>query len=177
MIGGETVQTARLRLERAFERVLRERMADMPFVNGCLAVRAVGLRPYEDWVLGVLITPWCMNLVLLPYRQEITGCCGQSRVQTFPSGRYEFIVGEQEEIGRYLMCSLFSPMFEFGDQGSAEATARAVLDRLLEPGPVEHDDSRAGGGPPTAASAAAAAPAIDRREALRRLFATGGARS
>ncbi len=37
----------------------------------------------------------------------------------------------EEGIGRYLMCSLFSPVFEFADQQTAVATAEAVMAGLM----------------------------------------------
>ena len=54
------------RLESAFERVRRERMIDVPMLNPRLAVQAVGFRDWRGGWLGILITPWFMNLMLLP---------------------------------------------------------------------------------------------------------------
>ncbi|MCU7925204.1 MAG: [NiFe]-hydrogenase assembly chaperone HybE [Candidatus Thiodiazotropha sp. (ex Dulcina madagascariensis)] len=48
-----------------------------------------------------------------------------------PAGPYEFILGEEAGIGRYQMCSLFSPVFEFADQATAVATAEAVMHALM----------------------------------------------
>ena len=53
-------------LERAFEVVRRERMHGMPMLNRALAVEAVGFRPWREHWLGILITPWFMNVVLMP---------------------------------------------------------------------------------------------------------------
>jgi [NiFe] hydrogenase assembly HybE family chaperone len=52
--------------------------------------------------------------------------------KSFPSGTYEFILGEEEGVGRYLMCSLFSPVFEFQNQEAAVVTAEAVLQSLMD---------------------------------------------
>ena len=49
-----------------YEAIYAERMRDLPIVNPRLAVEAVGFEQWEDQDLGVLITPWFMNLVLLP---------------------------------------------------------------------------------------------------------------
>ena len=87
-----------------------------------------------------------MNLVLLPKHSEIhkdTGSddslntwqdikVGQEINHVFPSGRYTFVVGYEEAIGYYQSCSLFSPMFEFEDQESAEITAQAALVALFD---------------------------------------------
>ncbi|MEW8585440.1 MAG: [NiFe]-hydrogenase assembly chaperone HybE, partial [Candidatus Thiodiazotropha sp.] len=53
-------------------------------------------------------------------------------------GPYEFILGEEEGVGRYQMCSLFSPVFEFAAHATAGATADAVMAPLLCP---EHRDT------------------------------------
>ncbi len=121
-------------LERVFRRIETERMQGLPFLNPALQVRAVGFRHWQGHCLGVLITPWFMNLMLLPNEgddwQELS--IGDKQLHQLPSGPYEFIVGEEPEVGRYQMCSLFSPVFEFADQETAEATAMAAMSALME---------------------------------------------
>jgi [NiFe] hydrogenase assembly HybE family chaperone len=121
-------------LEAVFTRIQRERMVDVPILNPALRVQAVGFRLRETDCLGVLITPWFMNLMLLPLAGDAwDGLPPGSKIdQAFPSGSYEFILGEEEGIGRYLMCSLFSPVFEFENQEAAVATAEGVLTGLMD---------------------------------------------
>jgi [NiFe] hydrogenase assembly HybE family chaperone len=57
---------------------------------------------------------------------------GSTQQHVFPSGAYDFIVGDETGIGRYQMCSLFSPMFEFEDQASALDTAMAVMAAIMQ---------------------------------------------
>ncbi len=120
-------------LEENFLRIQQDRMHGLPFLNPALAVQAVGFHQYEGNVLGVLITPWFMNLMLLP---EIDGWeglrVGEKILHCFPSGQYEFTVGEENGFGQYQICSLFSPMADFADQASAVATAEAVLVALMD---------------------------------------------
>ena len=53
-------------LTAAFERIAATRMAGLPMNNPALKVAAVGFQPWaEDYLLGVLITPWAINLVVL----------------------------------------------------------------------------------------------------------------
>jgi len=127
-------------LETAFIRIQRERMADIPLLNPVLEVQAVGFSVWEDYCLGVLITPWFMNLMLLPLAgDEWAGLPSGTKInRSFPSGTYEFILGEEEGVGRYLMCSLFSPVFEFQNQEAAVVTAGAVLQNLMDE--ASHDD-------------------------------------
>ena len=120
-------------LETAFTRIQRERMADIPLLNPALEVQAVGFSVWEAYCLGVLITPWFMNLMLLPLAgDEWAGLPSGTKInRSFPSGTYEFILGEEQGVGRYLMCSLFSPVFEFQNQEAAVVTAEAVLQGLM----------------------------------------------
>ncbi len=53
------------RLEAAF-RAAALRMQGLPIVNPALEVEAVGFAPWEGSWLGVMVTPWGMNLTLVP---------------------------------------------------------------------------------------------------------------
>ena len=120
-------------LEELYTRIQNERMAGIPVVNPALSVKAIGFQHWGSHCLGVLITPWFMNLMLLPCEgddwQDLP--IGAKKFHAFPSGSYEFIVGEDPEIGRYQMCSLFSPMFDFESQEQAIDTAEEVLQALM----------------------------------------------
>jgi [NiFe] hydrogenase assembly HybE family chaperone len=121
-------------LEAAFRRVLRMQMQDMPMVNPALTVEAVGFRPWADHWLGVLITPWFMNLWLMPRVLAKWQPIGEreTRHYVFPAGVFEFIGGRDPALGDYQACSLFSPMFEFSDAANARDTATAALDALFD---------------------------------------------
>ena len=121
-------------LERQFRAIEQQRMQGLPLLNTALQVKAVGFREWNGHCLGVLITPWFMNLMLLPQEgdswRELQ--LGHKQLHQLPSGPYEFILGEEEGVGRYQMCSLFSPVFEFADQETAVATAEAVMQALMD---------------------------------------------
>lgn len=122
------------RLEGLFRHIERHRMAGVPVLNGALQVRAVGFRSWSGYQLGVLITPWFMNLILLGEgdgADVLERSPGEKVRHLFPSGVYEFIVAEEPVLGRYQACSLFSPMNSFDSQVLAEATAREVLSGLM----------------------------------------------
>ena len=53
-------------LEAAYCRAQATRMAGLPFLNGSLAVEAIGFAPWQAHWLGVVVTPWFMNLVVAP---------------------------------------------------------------------------------------------------------------
>jgi [NiFe] hydrogenase assembly HybE family chaperone len=124
-------------LEQAFTKVWCERMDGVPILNSRLNVEAVGMCEWNAHWLCVLVTPWFINLMLLP--QEATPSwsglkTGEKMLHRFPSGRFEFIAGEEGELGRYLMCSLFSPVLEFEDQEAARIAAVAARDALFDAG-------------------------------------------
>lgn len=122
-----------------FGAIERERMFDVPVLNRALAVEAMGFEPHDDerdeevreGALGVLLTPWFMNLVWLP-RDTNVGL--DNEVRALGSERLSFMVANEAGIGPYQMCSLFSPVFEFESQEAARATALEVL-RILRTEP------------------------------------------
>lgn len=121
------------------------RMAGLGFVNPALAVEAIGFAPRDGRWLGVLLTPWCMNLVAAPCdpRAWPAVAPGAKVRLSFPAGDFEFVGARDAAAGEYLACSLFSPVLEFADQDTARAVAAQALLALLdartahEPGPVE----------------------------------------
>lgn len=118
----------------AFERIAATRMAGLPMNNPALRVAAVGFRPWQDGhLVGVLITPWAINLVLLGEQpgRALHLAADRRRTWDFPSGSYDFMGGEEAECGAFQFCSLFSPVFEFADQASAEATAGEIMTALF----------------------------------------------
>jgi [NiFe] hydrogenase assembly HybE family chaperone len=124
-----------LGLERHFRDVQRTRMAGLPILNPALEVKAVGFHRTTAGCLGVLITPWFMNLVLLPCEgddwQERP--IGSGRTYSFPSGSYQFVMAEEKGIGRFQSCSLLSPVLELPDQATALEVAFAALGALVDP--------------------------------------------
>ncbi|MEM5331692.1 [NiFe]-hydrogenase assembly chaperone HybE [Paraburkholderia sp. JHI2823] len=159
-----------------FETVASGAMCDLPVVNRALRVEAIGFAPMAGdagaggaW-LGVLITPWSMNLLWLPgARQDSVRC-------PLPGGKaclrvgnidFEWIGAHAPDVGAYAGCSLFSPMFEFDGQESAAATAQAVLAQLRgEVGGAKGDGKD---------DASAVAPRASRRAFLLRPGAFGSA--
>ncbi len=129
-------------LEAAFTQIHQQRMNDVPILNNKIKVAAVGFHLWEGSYIGIMITPWFMNLMLLPGDEqdwdELQELSKQSHI--FPSGRYTFITGYEADIGKYQMCSLFSPMFEFADNTAALDTAEAAIKELLNVDNIELTD-------------------------------------
>ncbi len=123
------------KLEEVFAHIAATRMTGVGLLNPALAVEAVGFRSWRgDWV-GVLITPWFMNLICLPGPDAAweAQSSGSKRDVELPAGSYEFLAADEDELGAYLTSSLFSPMFEFADMDGARAVAQAVLEELFTP--------------------------------------------
>lgn len=122
------------RLEHVFGKIYETSMSDVPICNRELSVEAIAHGAFDTEWLGVLITPWCMNLMLLPTDETQDWDdkrTGEKFKYTLPGGRFEFISGKDDELGLYRMCSLFSPMYEFGDHASALATAALALEAAM----------------------------------------------
>jgi [NiFe] hydrogenase assembly HybE family chaperone len=156
------------RLQAAFTAV-GERMRGLPVVNPALRVQAVDFAPWQaDW-LGVLVTPWSINLLLLPrdvaqWRRVVPGA--KTRL-VFPAGTYDFIDAVEPTVGEYRLCSLFSPAFEFEDHESAVLVAQLARKALLDPA---NGDQPAPAAEPLARLQARAEAPLSKRDFLRGRF-------
>jgi [NiFe] hydrogenase assembly HybE family chaperone len=105
----------------------------LPIYNPTLAVEAVGFREHEGRQVGVIVTPWFMNLTILPSSADLaTWVDGGTARIAFPSGQYDFVVGDLHGIGLIGTCSLFSTMTEFTDHEAAQVAAKSVADALFQ---------------------------------------------
>jgi [NiFe] hydrogenase assembly HybE family chaperone len=120
-------------VEQAFFRIQREQMADVPILNPALNVEAVDFQRWQGHWLGVVVTPWCMSLLLVPGTAENWVSTGdnQRRFVKFPAGNFAFLGSAEGELGEYQSCPLISPMGQFATQYEATMTARASLIALL----------------------------------------------
>lgn len=136
-MAADTPELVKARIEAAFQTIARERMEGVPILNPALDVAAIGTRACQSGWLTILVTPWCMNILLLPSSAEPTPWAdlgpGETLRQILPGGGFAFILGEEPALGRYLMCSLFSPMLQFADQDAAVATAEAAMAEIMTP--------------------------------------------
>jgi [NiFe] hydrogenase assembly HybE family chaperone len=132
-----TVPVARKAL-RQRERELLEaytaaaaRMRSLPVYNDKLDIRIVGLQNWQDALLGIAATPWCMNILMVPEDREHPPMEGTTRDVEFPSGSYRFVAGTLAGVGPIESCSLFSPMEQFDDPAVVAEVARHALRELL----------------------------------------------
>ena len=129
-----------LALEQAFTEIAHTRMLGVPVLNPALHVQAIGFltEPDDtDMLLGVLVTPWFMNLVRLPTRTFSPGnkllAVGKKATRSAGHQSFQFVGACEAAIGAFEVCSLFSPMFEFADHAAAADTAGEILHVLRTP--------------------------------------------
>lgn len=134
-------------IESTFRRIHVERMTGLPLLNPVLEVAAIGftLVEHKEW-RGVLLTPWCINLLLLPATTDWPIPAPHARVfREYPAGTFGFLGNHEDPLGDYLICPLIHDMKQFADQESAQMTARACLIALdLAPGQGEADATAPG---------------------------------
>lgn len=150
-------------LEAHYQNVWQTRMHDLPFVNVALAVEAVGFARYEgDW-LGVVITPWFLNLLLVSGGGLLWGDipAGERRYLNLPCGTLQFIADDDPDIGPYQYCPLIAPVSNLADMATARQVAADALLTVFGP--------PASAPAPEAPRLAEDRPAVSRRGFFRRL--------
>lgn len=126
----ETLETRQTALIAAY-RQAEDAMVGLPVHNPLLEISAVGFQEFQDGFAGILITPWCMNIVVMPGEKASLGALGSQSELVFPSGAYNFTLSHLDGVGLLQSCSLFSPMDEFTSQQQAQETADAAAKALF----------------------------------------------
>jgi [NiFe] hydrogenase assembly HybE family chaperone len=115
-------------------------MRDLPLYNDKVAIEAIGFRAFgADALLGVALTPWFINLMVLPIERAAMDvrAIGKKVVIELPAGQRTFVVGGDGMIGLYKAHSLHSPVLNFTLPGQAHAVALRELRLLMSaPGPM-----------------------------------------
>lgn len=122
-------------LVASFARIAEETMRSLPFYNDRLTVEAIGFERCGDEWLGVLITPWFLNLMLipeqpLPYTEAANG---RRREVTLPGGTITFRCGGTDDFGLFHAYSIASPVNIYQTREQARAAARLALARICAP--------------------------------------------
>ncbi|MGB5103749.1 MAG: [NiFe]-hydrogenase assembly chaperone HybE [Steroidobacteraceae bacterium] len=134
VIGSATLSTddAVQNLANAYRRAALK-VKGLPIYNPTLAVEAVGFREHDGRQIGVMVTPWFMNLMVLPSPEDLKVWVSDGTVRLpLPSGAYDFMVTELHDVGLVGSCSLFSTMLEFTDHEAAQVAAQAVTEALFQ---------------------------------------------
>jgi [NiFe] hydrogenase assembly HybE family chaperone len=121
-----------INLVNRFRAIGRGKMRGLPICNTRLEVEAVGFAELDGHRMGVLITPWFMNLILLPGDETwSTMADGTADSLTMPGDTFEFTICQDDELGTYLSAVLFRTVIDFPDQQTTVAIAENVLEQLL----------------------------------------------
>ncbi len=136
----ETGLTAR------FRAIHELRMRSLPVCNPNLVVETIGFRGIGPHRTGVLITPWFVNLVLLPGDDTWSDAAsGRSVGVALPSGELDFTVVRDDKLGTYLSAVLFRSCDAFPDMAMARSIAEEVVCRLFSPPAQSRSDGGARG--------------------------------
>ncbi len=129
-------------IEKTFTKIHLEKMQGIPILNPAIEIQAVGFQHYQERVLGVIITPWLMNVVILPAEGEDWSDMelGHKQPHKFPSKTYKFMINHIEGIGPCQTHSLYSPMRDFACHEQALKMAQDFLETLMtEKEPAEEN--------------------------------------
>ncbi|HZX23893.1 MAG TPA: [NiFe]-hydrogenase assembly chaperone HybE [Woeseiaceae bacterium] len=115
------------------------RMRDLPFYNERLSTEAVGFRDWEGHRLGILITPWFINLILLPGENDDWSGVDQGDQSDWhlPAETIRFTAnrpdedGQAEEAEVFLAAPVFTNVIGVPDHEAAKNIAEQVLESLL----------------------------------------------
>ena len=134
--GGEWESASATLLAGRFVSLWQEiapRMADLPIYNPRLQVQSTEFRPHENWHIGIVTTPWFMNVIALPQDPTTLPQAGETVTIALPVGPLPAIVTRLEGVAPFAAASLFSPMDEFDDPDVTRRVAEAALVCLFEP--------------------------------------------
>jgi [NiFe] hydrogenase assembly HybE family chaperone len=110
------------------------RMADLPVYNAKLELQTTRFLRHGAWSVGIVVTPWFMNVIAVPDAAVTLPASGSPLVLSLPAGEVEAIVADLDGFGRLAAASLFSPMDVFDDPAATRAVAEAALGALFGAG-------------------------------------------
>lgn len=132
-----------LHLQQRFTHIADNEMADLPLNRHNIMVEALHFSRWQDGFLGILVTPWTMNLTYLPtVFQTQTQAIGTKQNYQFGDNHLEFITAYDDELGQYHVCSLESPIVSFSTQSEAQLIAKIIIDNLLNPQPASENTTK-----------------------------------
>ena len=111
---------------------VQPQMCGLPMYNANLQTEAIGFERRDGRLSGVLLTPWFMNLVLLPNESDkwLKLPPGKTFEVDFPSGCQRCLLSAPEGIVPHLSLPLFTTVQDFTDQDGARRVAEEVLRQL-----------------------------------------------
>jgi [NiFe] hydrogenase assembly HybE family chaperone len=131
------------KLHAVFSDIAATRMAGLPICNAALRVEVVGWREWNGRHVAVLVTPWTINLILLPGSEALDPLpLDVKQTWTFPSGNYDFMGLNEAVLGVSHICSLVSPTLHIATQEDAVNIAQQIMQYLfMEESPDQMRDA------------------------------------
>ena len=121
--------------EKVFEHIRRERMMGLPICRADIVVRALGFAPFAGHWLGALVTPWSVLVILAAGNRQTWPNVEVGKIMpvTLPGGAFHFLGMSEPELGRFLACSLMSPIEWKKKKKEVEAFALNALKLMMTP--------------------------------------------
>ena len=122
-------------LEAHYRQLWATQRDALPSPNGRLQVAAIGFSRVDgDW-LGVMVTPWFLNLMLLPGGGNLWGDipAGQRRYLELACGTVQFIADDDPDLGPYQYCPLIAPVSSVADMATARQAALDAMAAVMTP--------------------------------------------
>ncbi len=122
------------KLETCFNHILIENMQGINILNHELEVEAIEFTKWNGRLMGMMVTPWFVNLIMLPNEKDNwhTLELGDKQTYNFPSKDLDMMVNEIEGFGYCRTYSLYSPCKDLPNQESARIAAAMFLRDLLD---------------------------------------------
>jgi len=120
------------KLLATYRETVQPKMCGLPMYNAELQIEAVGFALRDGHLSGVLLTPWCMNLVVFPDESDEWHKLPPEKTVDveFPSGHHSCLLSSVEGIVPHLTLPLFTTVQDFADRDTAHQVAEETL-RLL----------------------------------------------
>ncbi len=117
------------------------RMADLPLYNAALKPALYHWQQVAGAEAGILVAPWCINLVWCRDEPGQWPLKGEVCVLSLESGEYQGVVAQSDALGFYGSASLVSDTLALIDQAEAETLveelAALIFAQPQQSGPVE----------------------------------------
>ncbi len=128
------VQNPETIFQMGFAKIAATRMKGLPICRPNFHVKALGFRPWREYWVGAVVTPWAIFIVAAHRKPVMTMLpASQETTVTMPAGDFSFLAVREPLIGYYLSCSLMSPLTTIKDQRTAEAFAATCLTHFFNP--------------------------------------------
>jgi len=123
-------------LEAAFSRIAQERMAGVAMLHPRVRVQATPFVALDaQSSVGILITPWFMNLLWLPILRSDECQIGSKTTRHIGEYAVELTTAFEPAVGGFEVCSIYSPLTLFEDHAAVYETAQTIMRTLLSASP------------------------------------------